>query len=60
MKRAAAKKRYTARDVRAVTDNPEWTRDDLAKAKAFDDVFPAMRKSRGTKVAKRKHSVATG
>jgi len=33
MKRTAAKKGYTARDLRAVGDNPEWTKDDFAKAR---------------------------
>jgi uncharacterized protein (DUF4415 family) len=28
--------------MRAVSDNPEWTRKDFAKAKRFDDVFPDL------------------
>jgi uncharacterized protein (DUF4415 family) len=48
MKRIAAKKKaYTASDMRAVSDNPEWTEKDFEKAKAFDEVFPKMRKGRG-------------
>jgi uncharacterized protein (DUF4415 family) len=47
MKRTVAKKRYTAGDLRAVSDNPEWTKDDFAKAKPFNEDFPAMRKGRG-------------
>ena len=39
MKRTVAKKRYTASDMRAVSDNPEWTERDFAKAKAFDEVI---------------------
>ena len=46
MKRIVAKKRYTASDMRAVSDNPEWTKRDFAKAKAFDEVFPTMSKGR--------------
>jgi hypothetical protein len=47
MKRTVAKKRYTTSDRRAVSDNPEWTKRDFAKARAFDEVFPTMRKGRG-------------
>jgi uncharacterized protein (DUF4415 family) len=47
MKRTVAKKRYAASDMRAVSDNPEWTKSDFAKAKPFSEVFPAMRKGRG-------------
>jgi hypothetical protein len=60
MKRAAAKKGYTARDMRAVSENPEWTRDDFARAKTFDEVCPGMRKGRGPKVPRRKRTSATG
>lgn len=41
------KKGYTASDMRAVSDNPEWTKEDFAKARPFDEVFPGMRKGRG-------------
>lgn len=44
MKRSVAKKRHTASDMRAVSDNPEWTKRDFAMAKAFDEVSPTMRK----------------
>lgn len=47
MKRTVAKKRYAASDMRAVSDNPEWTKSDFAKAKPFSEVFPTMRKGRG-------------
>ena len=33
--------------MRAVSDNPEWTKSDFAKAKPFSEVFPTMRKGRG-------------
>ena len=43
MSRASRKnKPYTAADMRAVSDNPEWTKDDFAKAKRFDEVFPDL------------------
>jgi hypothetical protein len=60
MKRAAIKKGYTARDIRAVSDNPEWTKDDFARAQTFDEVFPGMPKRRGSKVVKRKRTSAAG
>ncbi|MGY4224971.1 uncharacterized protein (DUF4415 family) [Bradyrhizobium sp. USDA 4503] len=58
MKRTVAKKRYTANDMRAVSDNPEWTKQDFAKAKAFDEVFPTMRKGRGPNKAPTKKLVS--
>jgi uncharacterized protein (DUF4415 family) len=57
MKRAATKKGYTARDIRAVSDNPEWTKDDFARAKTFDEAFPGMRKGRGPNKAPTKRQV---
>lgn len=57
MRRATAKKGYTARDMRAVSDNPEWTKGDFAKAKTFGEVFPGVvRKGRGPNAVKRKRS----
>ena len=32
MKKTVAKKAYTKADMRAVSDNPEWTKADFAKA----------------------------
>ena len=58
MKRTAAKKRYTASDMRAVSDNPEWTKGDFAKAKPFNEVFPTMRKGRGPNRAPTKELVS--
>ena len=59
MKRTAAKKKkgYTASDMRAVSDNPEWTEADFAKAKPFDEAFPHLRKGRGPNKAPTKKSV---
>ena len=58
MKRTAAKKRYTASDMREVSDNPEWTKSDFAKAKPFREVFPTMRKGRGPNRAPTKKLVS--
>jgi hypothetical protein len=55
MKRTAAKKKgYTARDMHAVSDNPEWTGVDFARAKPFRKVFPGLRKSRDPKAPTKK------
>ncbi|MEA2871275.1 MAG: hypothetical protein QOH67_1251 [Hyphomicrobiales bacterium] len=35
-------KPYSAADMRAVSDNPEWTRKDFAKAKRFEEIFPDL------------------
>lgn len=57
MRKTVAKKGYTARDMRAVSDNPEWTKHDFARAKTFDEVFPGMRKGRGPNKAPTKRQV---
>jgi hypothetical protein len=49
MKRRPAKKGYTANDMHVVSDNPEWTEADFAKAKPFKKVFPDLRKRRKLK-----------
>lgn len=36
---------YTKADMRAVSDNPEWTARDFAKAKSFAEVFPELSKT---------------
>ena len=42
---------YTKADVKAVSDNPEWTKEDFARAKPFSEVFPelhaSIKRSRG-------------
>jgi uncharacterized protein (DUF4415 family) len=58
MKKAAAKKPYSKSDMRAVSDNPEWTREDFAKARPFDEVFPKLRKGRGPNKAPTKQMVS--
>lgn len=35
-------KGYTAKDFRAVSDNPKWTKRDFSKAKPFAEVFPEL------------------
>jgi uncharacterized protein (DUF4415 family) len=58
MKRTAARKKgYTANDMRAVSDNPEWTAADVAKAKPFNEVFPHLRTGRGPNKAPTKKQV---
>ena len=42
---------YTKADLKAVFDNPEWTKEDFARARPFKDVFPdlhaGIKRSRG-------------
>lgn len=51
MPNAKKKSGYTKRDLRAVSDNPELTKADFAKARPFSEVFPdlsaSIRKGRG-------------
>jgi uncharacterized protein (DUF4415 family) len=56
-KKAVRKKSYTASDMRAVSDNPEWTEADFAKAKPFNEVFPNLRRGRGRNKAPTKKQV---
>lgn len=61
MKKTDAKKKaakgYSATDMRAVSDNPIWTKEDFAKAKPFNEMFPAVRKGRGLAKKPTKKSV---
>jgi uncharacterized protein (DUF4415 family) len=58
----AKNKNYTARDMRAVSDNPEWTKADFAKAKPFAEALPelaaSIRKGRGPNKAPTKRLVS--
>jgi uncharacterized protein (DUF4415 family) len=36
---------YTKADIKAVSDNPEWTKEDFARAKPFSEVFPDLHAS---------------
>jgi uncharacterized protein (DUF4415 family) len=56
------KKNYTARDMRAVSDNPQWTKADFAKPKPFSEALPelaaSIRKGRGPNKAPTKKLVS--
>ena len=55
MKRTAAKEKgYTAKDMRAVSDNPKWSEVDFAKAKPFKKVFPSLRDRTAHKASTKK------
>jgi uncharacterized protein (DUF4415 family) len=53
---------YNKEDWDAVSDNPEWTKEDFAKAKPFAEVFPelaaSIRKRRGPNKAPTKRLVS--
>jgi uncharacterized protein (DUF4415 family) len=53
---------YTRKDWDDVSDNPEWTKEDFAKAKPFAEVFPelaaSIRKGRGPNKAPTKKLVS--
>ena len=36
--------KYTDADLEAVSDNPEWTKDDLERSMSFDEAFPDLAK----------------
>jgi uncharacterized protein (DUF4415 family) len=56
------KKGFSARDLREVSDNPEWTKKDFAKAKPFAEALPDLaaliRKGRGPNKAPTKKLVS--
>ena len=56
------KKDFSARDLREVSDNPEWTKRDFAKAKPFAEALPelaaSIRKGRGPNKAPTKKLVS--
>jgi uncharacterized protein (DUF4415 family) len=58
----AKKKKYTTRDMNAVSDNPEWTKADFTKAKPFAEALPelaaSIRKGRGPNKAPTKKLVS--
>ena len=58
----AKRKRYSAKDLREVSDNPEWTRKDFAKARPFSEALPdlaaSIRKGRGPNKAPTKKLVS--
>ena len=58
----AKKKGYSARDLRDVSDNPEWTKEDFANAKPLAEAFPelaaSIRRGRGPNKAPTKKLVS--
>ena len=58
----AKKRGYSAKDLREVSDNPEWTRKDFAKARPFSEALPdlaaSIRKGRGPNKAPTKKLVS--
>jgi uncharacterized protein (DUF4415 family) len=42
LSRTKKAKGYTAEDMRAVSDNPKWTKKDFSKARPFAEVFPEL------------------
>jgi uncharacterized protein (DUF4415 family) len=58
----AKKKNYSARDMHAVSDNPQWTKADFARAKPFAEAMPelaaSIRKGRGPNKAPTKRLVS--
>ncbi|WP_365885326.1 BrnA antitoxin family protein, partial [Bradyrhizobium sp.] len=62
MPNAKKKKGYSANDLREVSDNPEWTRKDFAKARPFAEALPelaaSIRKGRGPNKAPTKKLVS--
>jgi uncharacterized protein (DUF4415 family) len=55
-------KGYTAKDLKAVSYNPKWTKEDFAKAKPFAEALPelaaAFRRGRGPNKAPTKKLVS--
>ena len=62
MKSAKKKAGYSAKDLREVSDNPELTKADFAKARPFGDAFPdlaaSIRRGRGPSKSPTKKLVA--
>jgi hypothetical protein len=53
MPRTKKARGYSKKDLREVSDNPELTKSDFARARPFSEVFPdlsaSLRKGRGRK-----------
>ena len=58
MPKIAKTKPYTKADMRAVSDNPEWTKKDFIKAKGFDATFPDLARRRGKQKAPTKRATS--
>jgi uncharacterized protein (DUF4415 family) len=61
-KASKTRRGFAARDLKEVSDNPELTKADFAKAKPFSEVFPrlsaSIRKGRGPNKAPTKELVS--
>jgi uncharacterized protein (DUF4415 family) len=61
-KASKTRRGFTARDLKEVSDSPELTKADFAKAKPFSEVFPdlaaSIRKGRGPNKAPTKELVS--
>jgi hypothetical protein len=42
LKPSKKNKPYSAAEMRAVSNNPTWTKKDFARAKRFDEAFPDL------------------
>ncbi len=51
MPKLSKRKPYTAADMREVSDNPAWTKEDFAKARPFSEVFPDLATDQATRQA---------
>ena len=62
MKASKKRRGFTAKDLKEVSDNPELTKADFAKAKPFAEVFPdlaaSIRRGRGPNKAPTKKLVS--
>lgn len=62
MKASRKRRGFTARDLKEVSDSPELTKADFAKAKPFSGVFPdlsaSIRRGRGRNKAPTKKQVS--
>lgn len=57
-----SKAKYTAADLAAVSDNPQWTAHDFAKALTFDNACPDLATLIHNRAAKRaeRHALKCG
>jgi len=64
MPTARKRRRFTAKDLKEVSDSPELTKVDFAQAKPFAEVFPdlsaSIRRGRGTNEAPKPPGTAEG
>jgi uncharacterized protein (DUF4415 family) len=58
MPKPSKNKGYTKADLHVVSDSPAWTKDDFAKAKSFDQTFPALARRRGKQKGPTKKAIS--